>query len=477
MDDLTQLVRAAGYRGGPALVLTCGTEAAALSRLMRVSCLSAPSDDDVPAGVRVLSRLPPRSELFGLLVVPSAYWHAQAHPYVALRRLRSRIARDTPALIFCESAVGHLGLSHVVVALRALLDAGSTLRDPLRLQLAFSLLQSLPRTNAFVRNAALRHSLDLSDIATLETRLLEPAERAHAPSAPLLAHVFARQLCRGGMRVLHLRRIRAPPPHANAHADVDTNDVNTDTTNPDTASAPARLDVALGGSSRLLALSRDLPWLHRAQLSELFFGDTLLHVAIARVGAPPSPLIRGALRAAASSVPHHMQPACSTGVLTELAALQHALSGLEEAMGAQPPTDEYATLSTTSAASASAAASSTTSTTASSSTASASTPASFSSLPSGDDDAGGGGQSRHGRVSSSTSVMADVAAMYEALPFPPRRMLLQPPPRALSYSAIDTRPIDQHLTPILIAPSPRAHSASTTYPFSLRLHHARRRRR
>ena len=290
-----------------ALVLSCGAEALAISTLtaLRVSCLHAASDYDqgspLPTSVTMLQQLPRRAN-YGLLVVPAVYWHAQRSPTASLRRLHSRIAANAPTLIFCTGGVSQLGLSSAVELLSTLLySGGEALGETQRLHLAFSLLQALPSTHALVRNGPLLRSADLSDLETLDALL--PAESPaainsaarRARGGALLVHRFVREVCSAGFRVRRLRHIRATP----------------NLTSGQTHQSLVGSLSAVGGDggARLASLARALPWLHRAQLAELYFADQVVHVAIARPAA------------------------CGRLLERQLDELDATLSGLETRMG------------------------------------------------------------------------------------------------------------------------------------------------
>ena len=96
-----------------ALVLGCDAAftTAFTAKSTRITCLANSYDDldSLPHGVTAIKTLPPRGAGFHLLIVPSIYWHSQRDPSITLRRLRTRLAPNAPALIFSDGAVGHLG--------------------------------------------------------------------------------------------------------------------------------------------------------------------------------------------------------------------------------------------------------------------------------------------------------------------------------------------------------------------------------
>ena len=307
--DWPELLRALGpfSASAPALVLSCGAEARAIATLtaLRVSCLHAASDyaqdAPLPTSVTMLRQLPRRAN-YGLLVVPAVYWHARRSPTASLRRLHSRLAANAPTLILCTGGVSQLGLSSAVELLSTLLHTGGeAMAETQRLHLAFSLLQALPSTHALVRNGPLLRSTDLSDLDTLDA--LMPAESPtainsaarRAQGGALLVHRFVREVCSAGFRVRRLRHIRATP----------------NLTGGQTHQSLVGSLSAVGGDggARLASLARALPWLHRAQLAELYFADQVAHVAIARPAA------------------------CGQELERQLDELDATLSGLETRMG------------------------------------------------------------------------------------------------------------------------------------------------
>ena len=112
-------------------------------------------------------------------------------PALALRRWSSRLFSGALLLAICDGAVAHTGLGVAIDMLRALL--GTELTDSARLHLAFSLLQSLPWTNALMRNAPLRRAIDLSDIETLDERLVQPAAGKSPGGSAMHIHALVRR--------------------------------------------------------------------------------------------------------------------------------------------------------------------------------------------------------------------------------------------------------------------------------------------
>ena len=112
-----------------ALVVGCGTEAIMLSNEWRIhrrsrahiACLFLAESDDAKRAqfmraswnVEVLPRLPPSdTSNFGLLLVPSRYWHSQRSPSASLRRLGTRLKENATALVAGDSPIGRAGLAH-----------------------------------------------------------------------------------------------------------------------------------------------------------------------------------------------------------------------------------------------------------------------------------------------------------------------------------------------------------------------------
>ena len=99
-----------------ALVCACDEASIALARVFHSGALQcvALRDDDVSeaklAGVEAHRRWP-RGVRFGLIVVPSRWFHEQRSPAHALRRLRARLADGAQAVICADGALGMHGLA------------------------------------------------------------------------------------------------------------------------------------------------------------------------------------------------------------------------------------------------------------------------------------------------------------------------------------------------------------------------------
>ena len=92
-------------------------------------------------------------------------------------------------MVVADGLLGSHGLAHARRMVEMLLpaDLGDEVSATRRLHTAFSLLQSLPASNALRRNRALLSSLPLSDIETLDATLIEPV-RATEGVNPMDSH-------------------------------------------------------------------------------------------------------------------------------------------------------------------------------------------------------------------------------------------------------------------------------------------------
>ena len=272
-----------------ALVATCGPEAHELVSTWHagsVTCIAGDSPAPRTSAVTVLQKLPRAGEHFDLLLVPSDYFHAQLQPAMALRQLRMRLTKDAVAIIECDSATANIGLSSVQEMVRLVLDEKDDNRT--RLQLAFSLLQSLPPSNWMIRNEMLRQGVDWTEIGSLSARLTN----AHAlrPTPELLVHEFVREICRSNMfQVIRVGGLVGYERNASAHGGT---------------------SVTLG--HHLRPRLRAMPWLWRAQFKELVGGSRLKHIAVLRAAQRPGML-------------HQRPRSCHARTLKQLDGLERVL--------------------------------------------------------------------------------------------------------------------------------------------------------